>query len=70
MKKIFLMTVMLFCFVLNNAEGSELKIGYVDLNKALNESEKGKQAIKIMEDMIDKKKDLNITNRKREWSHR
>ena len=50
MKKIiFLMLVLLFAY---NAEAAELKIGYVDLSKALNESNEGKKATKTLEELV------------------
>jgi outer membrane protein len=57
MKKIifFVSALLLFTF---NTHGAELKIGYVDLNKALNESEPGKKAIKTLEEMVKTKQAL------------
>lgn len=54
-KTIFLVIILLFAF---SAEGVELKIGYVDINKALNESDNGKKATKILEDMVNSKKPI------------
>jgi len=50
MKKIlFTIVSVLIAF---NAYAADLKIGYVDLNKALNTSETGKKAVKVLEDMV------------------
>jgi outer membrane protein len=53
MKKIvftvFTVIVLLFAF---GAQAADLKIGYVDLNKALNESEAGKKAVKNLEEIF------------------
>ncbi len=54
MKKLIFITLILFTWTLG-AYAADLKIGYVDLNKALNESESGKKAKKILEDMINSK---------------
>lgn len=63
MKKIvFLIVTLLFAF---NAEGTELKIGYVDFNKALNESDAGKKAAKILEDIVNSKRAV-ITKKEEE----
>jgi len=35
-----------------NAYAADMKIGYVDLNKALNTSDPGKKAVKMLEDMV------------------
>jgi outer membrane protein len=49
-KSIFLVIVsILYGF---SAQAAELKIGYVDLNKALNESNKGESAVKLLEEMV------------------
>lgn len=62
MKKSFLITVVLFVLFLGviSAQGADLKIGHVDLNKALNDSDRGGKAAKIMEDMINDKKSILI----------
>lgn len=57
MKKIILVTLILFSWVLS-AQGADLKIGYVDLNKALNESDSGKKAKKVLEDMVNNKQSV------------
>ncbi len=50
MKKIlFLIIISLFAL---NAHAAEMKIGYVDLNKALNESTEGKIAKEKLQDMV------------------
>lgn len=50
MKKIiFLILVLSFAF---NAEAAELKFGYIDLSKALNESDEGEKATKMLEEMV------------------
>jgi outer membrane protein len=46
-------TAALLCAL--SAHAAEMKIGYVDLNKALNESEEGKKAVKILEDLFKSK---------------
>ncbi|MDH4027301.1 MAG: OmpH family outer membrane protein [Nitrospirota bacterium] len=50
MKKI-LFTIVSVLIALN-AYAADMKIGYVDLNKALNTSETGKKAVKVLEDMV------------------
>ncbi len=46
MKKIIFLTIItLFAF---NAQAADMKIGYVDLNRALNESDEGKKAVKTL----------------------
>ncbi len=50
MKKIlFLIIISLFAL---NAHAAEMKIGYVDLNKALNESTQGKKAKEELQDLV------------------
>ncbi len=51
MKKIIFFMILLSLFAFKT-EGAELKIGYVDLNKALNESEQGKEAIRTLEKLV------------------
>lgn len=60
-KLIFLTIITLFAF---NAHAAEFKIGYVDLNRALNESVKGKTAVKILEDMVKEKQAVIIEKEK------
>ncbi|MEF9438202.1 MAG: OmpH family outer membrane protein [Candidatus Mariimomonas ferrooxydans] len=62
MKKSFLITVVLSVLFMGviSAQGADLKIGHVDLSKALNDSDRGKKAAKIMEDMINDKKSILI----------
>ena len=43
MKKIIITMVLTVAFAFS-VQAAEMKIGYVDMNKALNESEKGKKA--------------------------
>ena len=57
MKKIILLILILFTWGVS-AHAADMKIGYVDLNKALNESENGKKAKKILEDMIASKQSV------------
>ncbi len=51
MKKIIFFMVVLSLFAFNT-HGAELKIGYVDLNRALNESDQGKEAQKTLDNMV------------------
>jgi outer membrane protein len=57
MKRLILIFIFSVFWVFT-AYGEEIKIGYVDLNKALNESEAGKRATKILEDMVNNKKSI------------
>lgn len=50
MKKIIFLIIMLLLSV--GAQAAEIKIGYVDLNKALNESREGKKAVQLLEEMV------------------
>lgn len=61
MRKILFFTIVLSFFAFY-AHGAEVKIAYVDLNKALNESQQGKEAIKALEDMV-KSKQVAIDKR-------
>lgn len=54
MKKYVMMLVAVMLFSLS-AHAAEVKMGYVDLNKALNESEEGKKAVKVLEDLFKSK---------------
>lgn len=56
MKKLILITFI--SLIAWSAHAAEFKIGYVDLNKALNESEEGKKAVKILEDMVQSKQSV------------
>lgn len=56
MKKLFFLALITFFAV--NASAADLKIAYVDLNKALNECEKGKTAVKVLEDMVKAKQEV------------
>ncbi len=51
MKKIIFFTLVLSLFAFS-AQGAELKIGYVDLYKALNESTYGIKAKEVLENMV------------------
>lgn len=51
MKKTFFMLVVLSLLAFNSY-AAEPKFAYVDLNKALNESSQGKEAIKTLEEMV------------------
>jgi len=62
MKKLVLLTLVTFFAV--NAYAAEFKIGYVDLNKALNESAKGKTAVTVLEDMVKEKQSFIIEKEK------
>jgi len=54
--------IILFMIVLSlsafNAHGADLKIGYVDINRALNECDEGKEAIKALRSMVEVKETL------------
>jgi len=54
MRKILFFTIVLSFFAFY-AHAAEVKIAYVDLNKALNESQQGKEAIKVLEDLVKSK---------------
>lgn len=54
MKKLIVFTIVSLLFAFS-AQGAEVKIGYVDLNRALNECEQGKEAIRILEEMVREK---------------
>jgi outer membrane protein len=54
MKRIFFLTALLSLFAFSS-QAEEIKIGYVDLNKALNESKQGKDAIRSLEDIVKSK---------------
>lgn len=43
------------CVLISHAYGAEQKFGYVDLNRALNESRQGKKAIETLEEDVKKK---------------
>jgi len=57
MKKVFFFIILLSLFT-PSTWATEIKIGYVDLNKALNESDRGKEAIKTLEEMVKTKQAL------------
>lgn len=52
MKRALLMAVVLLFMFALGAQAADLKIGYVDLNKALNESDAGKKAVKTLEEIF------------------
>ncbi len=58
MKKIFVFVLMVCAYAPLIAHGAELKIAYVDFNRALNESEQGKKATALLEEMIKEKKTI------------
>ncbi len=58
MKRVLFAALLLTLFFAFNAGGADLKIGYVDFNKALNESDEGRKATARLEDVIEKKKSL------------
>jgi outer membrane protein len=62
MKKLIFLTIITFFAV--NAHAADLKIAYVDLNKALNESNRGKAAVKMLEDMVKEKQSAIIQKEK------
>lgn len=62
MKKLLLITIITLCAF--NAYAAEFKIGYVDLNKALNESAKGKTAVTVLEDMVKEKQSVIVEKEK------
>ncbi|MEK6528515.1 MAG: OmpH family outer membrane protein [Nitrospirota bacterium] len=51
MKKVIVFMV-LFSSWIFSAYGADFKVGYVDLSKTLNESEEGKKATKLLEEMV------------------
>ena len=63
MKKLFFIFILLLTCVFN-AHGADMKIGFVDLNKALNESENGKNATEALENMVKSKKSVLIEKEK------
>lgn len=63
MKNLFLIIILLLTCVFD-AQGADMKIGFVDLNKALNESEKGKNATEVLENMVKSKKSVLIEKEK------
>lgn len=63
-KAVFIMIGLLFLFAFS-AQAADMKIGYVDLNKALNESDAGKKAVKTLEEMF-KAKQVVIDEKQQE----
>ncbi len=57
MKKVFLFTLIL-SFWIFSAQGAELKIGSIDLGKAVFESDEGKKATKLLEEIINSKQTI------------
>jgi outer membrane protein len=55
MKKII--AVLMFTLLAASVASAEVKMAYVDLNKALNESDAGKDAVKELESMIQKRQE-------------
>ncbi len=75
MKKAIILAIFsLFIFGANtlNADTGDLKFGFVDLNKALNESNKGKKAVTALESLVQSKqkviaeKEAELNNLKNE----
>jgi len=56
MKRAVIMVVALLFMIASGAKAADLKIAYVDLNKALNESDEGKKAVKTLEEIVKVKK--------------
>ncbi len=50
-KTVFVTILSVFALALS-AQASDLKIGYVDLNRALNQSDEGRKAVKVLKDML------------------
>jgi outer membrane protein len=55
MKKIVFLVALLFAF---SVQAAEIKIGYVDLRKAVTESDQGKEAMKTLENISNAKRAL------------
>ena len=58
MKKFLFAALLISLFFTFKAFGADMKIGYVDFNKALNESAEGRKATATLEDLIEKKKNI------------
>jgi len=56
MKRAVIIAVALLFMFASGAKAADLKIAYVDLNKALNESDEGKKAVKTLEEIVKAKK--------------
>jgi len=54
------LTILLIFFLMlaPGIQAKELKIGYVDMNRALNECDEGKKAIEILERMVKEKQEM------------
>ncbi len=63
MKKVFLVAFIL-SFGVFSAQGADLKIGYMDLNKAAMESNTGEKVDKILQDMYDNKSSILLEKEK------
>lgn len=63
MKKSIILVIVSILYGLG-AQAAELKIGYVDLNRALNESDKGEKAVKLLQEMVKAKQ--TVINEKEE----
>jgi outer membrane protein len=57
MKRLTLFLI-LFLILVPGTQAKELKIGYVDMNRALNECDEGKKAIEILERMVKEKQEM------------
>ncbi len=56
--KRFLICSMILLFSAVMAEGADFKIGYVDFNHAINESDNGKKTTEVLKKFIDSKQEL------------
>jgi outer membrane protein len=59
-KSVILVTIALFifCAFTLKADAGELKFGFIDLNRALNESNEGKKAVTALESLVKSKQNL------------
>jgi len=57
MRGVFLVTLIV-SFLALNSYAQQLRFGFVDLNRALNECDRGKEAIRILEGMVKEKQAL------------
>jgi len=55
MKRVVAVTIVFLLFVINPSFAEQLKFGFIDLNKALNECDRGKEAVKTLEGMVKEK---------------
>lgn len=65
MKKTLIALIVCACMLPFTASGNDMKVGYVDFNKALNESDRGKTATLTLEKMIADKKSLLVAEETR-----